>query len=50
MTGDPRDALLLIGDTTTEDLIELAQKRLPMDCVRVLALATAVAQVAFGAR
>ena len=46
MPGDPRDALLLIGDTTIEELIELAQKRLPTDRVQVLALAAALAQVA----
>jgi hypothetical protein len=47
MTGDPRDALLLIGDTTVDELVELAQRRLPTDRVRVLALATALAQLAF---
>jgi chromosome condensin MukBEF complex kleisin-like MukF subunit len=46
MTGDPRDAPLLIGDTTVDELVELAQ-RLPADRVRVLALAAALAQVAF---
>lgn len=46
MTGGPRDALLLIGDTIVDELVELAQ-RLPTDRVRVLALAAAVAQVAF---
>jgi hypothetical protein len=47
MTGDPRDALLLIGDSTVEELVDLAQERLPTDRVRVLALAAALAQVAF---
>jgi CO dehydrogenase/acetyl-CoA synthase epsilon subunit len=47
MTGDPRDALLLIGDSTVEELVDLAQKRLPTDRVQVLALAAALAQVAF---
>ena len=47
MTGDPRDALLLIGDTTVDELVELAQRRLPTDRIQVLALAAALAQVAF---
>jgi hypothetical protein len=40
MTGDPRDALLHIGDTIVDELVELAQ-RLPTDRVRFLALASA---------
>jgi hypothetical protein len=46
MTGDLRDALLLIGDPTVDELIGLAQKRLPTDRIQVLALAAALAQVA----
>jgi hypothetical protein len=49
MTGDPRDALLIIGDSTIEELIDLAQKRLPTDRLQVLSLAAALAQVAVDA-
>jgi hypothetical protein len=42
MTGNASDALLLIGDTTIDDLLSLAQKRLPTERLRVLALAALV--------
>ncbi len=46
MSGDPADALLLIGDNTIDDLLKLVRERLPAARLQVLSLAAALTRAA----
>jgi hypothetical protein len=46
MSGDPADALLLVGANTIEDLLSLVRQRLPAARLQVLSLAAALARAA----